>query len=178
MKVVDDQGAELPAGVVGEIVCRTPQLMAGYWNRPDATAKAIRDGWYHTGDAGYLDEEGFLYIRDRIKDLVITGGENVYPAEVENAVLAHPGVADVAVIGVPDARWGEIVLAAIVLRDGQTVEDDEVRATVRARLAGFKVPRRIERVEALPRNGAGKVTKEALRARFAPDARRSDKPGR
>jgi acyl-CoA synthetase (AMP-forming)/AMP-acid ligase II len=90
MKILDDRGDEVPVGVVGEIVCRTPQLMAGYWNRPDATAKAIRDGWYHTGDAGFLDEEGFLYIRDRIKDLVITGGENVYPAEVENAVLA-PG---------------------------------------------------------------------------------------
>jgi len=169
MKVVDPEGAEVPAGVVGEIVCRTPQLMAGYWNRPDATAKAIRNDWYHTGDAGYVDEEGFLYIRDRIKDLVITGGENVYPAEVENAVLAHPGVADVAVIGVPDAKWGEIVLAAVVLRQGQTVDDDEIKATVRARLAGFKVPKRIERVPALPRNGAGKVTKEVLRAQFAPD---------
>ena len=169
IKIVDPNGAEVPVGIVGEIVCRTPQLMSGYWNRPDATAKAIRDDWYHTGDAGYVDEDGFLYIRDRIKDLVITGGENVYPAEVENAVLAHPGVADVAVIGVPDARWGEIVLAAIVVRDGQTVEDDEVKSTVRARLAGFKVPKRIERVEALPRNGAGKVTKEVLRAQFAPN---------
>jgi long-chain acyl-CoA synthetase len=176
MKIVDDRGAEVPVGVVGEIVCRTPQLMAGYWNRPEATARAIRDGWYHTGDAGYVDEEGFLYIRDRIKDLVITGGENVYPAEVENAVLAHPGVADVAVIGVPDPTWGEIVLAAIVVKAGQTVEDDELRSTVRARLAGFKVPRRIERVDALPRNGAGKVTKEVLRARFAPDDQTSAGP--
>ena len=168
MKIVNPDGAEVPAGIVGEIICRTPQLMAGYWNRPDATAKAIRNGWYHTGDAGSVDEEGFLYIRDRIKDLVITGGENVYPAEVENAVLAHPGVADVAVIGVPDAKWGEIVLAAIVLKDGQTVEDDDIKKTVRARLAGFKVPKRIERVHTLPRNGAGKVTKEVLRAQFAP----------
>jgi acyl-CoA synthetase (AMP-forming)/AMP-acid ligase II len=169
MKVVNPDGDEVSAGVVGEIICRTPQLMSGYWNRPDATAKAIRDDWYHTGDAGYVDEEGFLYIHDRIKDLVITGGENVYPAEVENAILAHPGVADVAVIGIPDARWGEIVLAAIVLREGQTVQADEVKSTVRARLAGFKVPKRIERVRALPRNGAGKVTKEPLRAQFAPD---------
>ena len=174
MKVVDVDGAEVPAGVVGEIICRTPQLMTGYWNRPEATARAIRDGWYHTGDAGCLDEEGFLYIRDRIKDMVITGGENVYPAEVENAVLAHPGVAEVAVIGVPDAKWGEIVLAAIVLREGQAVDDEEIRSTVRARLAGFKVPKRIERIEALPRNGAGKVTKGVLRARFAPGAQTSD----
>jgi acyl-CoA synthetase (AMP-forming)/AMP-acid ligase II len=170
MKIVDPDGAVVPVGVVGEIVCRTPQLMTGYWNRPDATAKAIREGWYHTGDAGYVDEEGFLYIHDRIKDLVITGGENVYPAEVENAVLAHPGVADVAVIGVPDEKWGEIVLAAIVLKKGQSVEDDEIKSTVRARLAGFKVPKRIERVQALPRNGAGKVTKNVLRAKFASDA--------
>lgn len=169
MKVVDPDGVEVPAGVVGEIICRTPQLMTGYWNRPEATSNAIRDGWYHTGDAGQVDEEGFLYIRDRIKDLVITGGENVYPAEVENAVLGHPGVADVAVIGVPDEKWGEIVLAAIVVREGAAVEDEELQSTVRSRLAGFKVPRRIERVEALPRNGAGKVTKEVLRARFAPD---------
>jgi acyl-CoA synthetase (AMP-forming)/AMP-acid ligase II len=176
MKVVDEHGTEVPVGAVGEIICKTPQMMTGYWNRPEATANAIRDGWYHTGDAGYLDEEGFLYIHDRIKDLVVTGGENVYPAEVENAVLAHPGVADVAVIGVPDARWGEIVLAAIVVKDGQTVEDDEIRSTVRARLAGFKVPKRIERIEALPRNGAGKVTKEALRARFAPDDRADGLP--
>ena len=174
LKIVDVDGAEVPAGVVGEIICRTPQLMAGYWNRPEATNRAIRDGWYHTGDAGCLDEEGFLYIRDRIKDMVITGGENVYPAEVENAVLAHPGVAEVAVIGVPDAKWGEIVLAAIVLKDGQTVADDDIRSTVRARLAGFKVPKRIERIEALPRNGAGKVTKGVLRARFAPGGRTSD----
>ncbi|MDX1394215.1 MAG: AMP-binding protein, partial [Gemmatimonadota bacterium] len=123
VKVVDPEGVEVPAGVVGEIICRTPQLMTGYWNRPEATSNAIRDGWYHTGDAGQLDEEGFLYIRDRIKDLVITGGENVYPAEVENAVLAHPGVADVAVIGVPDEKWGEIVLAAIVVGEGAEVED-------------------------------------------------------
>ena len=165
--IVDANGDDVPAGVVGEIICRTPQLMVGYWNRPEATAAAIRDGWYHTGDAGYVDEEGFLYIRDRIKDMLITGGENVYPAEVENAVLAHQGIADVAVIGVPDEKWGESVLAVIVPKEGATVRDEEIRSVVRERLAGFKVPRRIERVSALPRNGSGKVTKDALRKRFA-----------
>jgi acyl-CoA synthetase (AMP-forming)/AMP-acid ligase II len=167
MRIVGPDGTEVGAGVVGEVICRTPQLMTGYWQRPEATAKAIRDGWYHTGDAGYLDDEGFLFIRDRIKDLVITGGENVYPAEVENAVLSHPGIADVAVIGVPDDEWGEAVLAAVVLKPGETVQDQEIKDAVRERLAGFKVPKRIERLEALPRNGAGKVTKDTLRSRFA-----------
>lgn len=167
VKIVDPDGNDLPVGVAGEIVCRTPQIMAGYWKRPEATANVIRDGWFHTGDAGYLDEEGYLFIRDRIKDMVISGGENVYPAEVENAVLAHPSVADVAVIGIPDDKWGEIVLAAIVVKDGLTVEDQDIKTTVRERLAGYKVPKRIERLKALPRNGAGKLTKGVLRDMFA-----------
>jgi len=172
LKIVDPDGEEVATGVVGEIICRTPQMMSGYWQRPDATKKAIRDGWYHTGDAGYVDEEGFLFIRDRIKDMVICGGENVYPAEVENAVLSHPGVADVAVIGIPDETWGEAVLAAIVLKEGAEVSDAEIKDAVRARIAGYKVPKRVERVSALPRNGAGKVTKDVLRARFsAPQAK-------
>ncbi len=167
MRIVDADGHEVGTGVVGEIVCRTPQMMAGYWQRPEATAAAIRDGWYHTGDAGYVDEEGYLFIRDRIKDMVITGGENVYPAEVENAVLAHPAVAEVAVIGVPDEVWGESVLAAVVVRDGHDVSDQEIQSVVRERLAGYKVPKRIERLSALPKNGAGKVTKGPLRSRFS-----------
>lgn len=167
VRIMGPDGQELPAGEVGEITCRTPQMMSGYWNRPEATASALRDGWYWTGDAGYLDDEGYLYIRDRIKDMLISGGENVYPAEVENAVLAHPAVADVAVIGVPDEKWGEVGLAAIVMKPGTDATDEEIKATVRERLAGFKVPRHIARFEALPRNGAGKVTKATLRARFA-----------
>ena len=166
-KIVGPGGETLPAGEVGEIVCRTPQMTAGYWRRPEATARAIRDGWYHTGDAGCLDDEGFLYIRDRIKDMLISGGENVYPAEVENAVLAHPSVADVAVIGVPDDRWGEVGLAVVVLKPGMQATPDEIRETVRARLAGFKVPRFVEYLPALPRNGAGKVTKQVLRDSYA-----------
>ncbi|MDU8943381.1 long-chain-fatty-acid--CoA ligase [Rhodophyticola sp. MJ-SS7] len=167
MKIVGPDGVELPVGEIGEITCRTPQLTTGYWNRPEATAEAIRDGWYHTGDAGSVDEEGFLYIRDRIKDMLISGGENVYPAEVENAILAHPSVAEVAVIGVPDAKWGEVGLAVVVLKDGADATSEDIQATVRERLAGFKVPAHVEYAAALPRNGAGKVTKQTLRNSFA-----------
>ena len=176
MKIVDEAGAELPTGRIGEIVCATPQMMSGYWQRPEATAKAIRDGWYHTGDAGFVDAEGFLHIRDRIKDMLISGGENVYPAEVENAILAHPAVADVAVIGVPDERWGEVGLAAVVLKAGARAEDDAIKATVRERLAGYKVPKRVVYLEALPRNGAGKVTKEVLRNAYG--TRNAERPRR
>lgn len=167
LKIVDAEGSDVAPGVIGEIVCRTPQLTSGYWGRPEATAQAIRDGWYYTGDAGYLDDEGFLFIRDRIKDMLISGGENVYPAEVENAVLAHPAVAEVAVIGVPDATWGEVGLAAVVLKPGAEAPAEEIKDVVRARLAGFKVPHHVEYIPALPRNGAGKVTKDVLRQTFA-----------
>ena len=167
MKIVGPDGDTLPTGEVGEIVCRTPQMTQGYWHRPEATAKAIRDGWYHTGDAGYVDAEGFLFIRDRIKDMLISGGENVYPAEVENAVLAHPAVADVAVIGVPDEAWGEVGLAVVVLKPGACANPEDIQRTVRERLAGFKVPRFVEYMPALPRNGAGKVTKQELRDAYA-----------
>ncbi len=166
VRIMGPDGQELPAGEIGEIICRTPQMMSGYWNRPEATAKAIRDGWYWTGDAGYVDEEGYLFIRDRIKDMLISGGENVYPAEVENAVLKHPAVADVAVIGVPDEKWGEVGLAVIVMKTGADASDEEIKATVRENLAGFKVPKYIARIDALPRNGAGKVTKDTLRTQF------------
>ena len=145
-------------------------MMSGYWKRPEATAKAIRDGWYHTGDAGFVDAEGFLHIRDRIKDMLISGGENVYPAEVENAILAHPAVADVAVIGIPDETWGEVGLAAVVLKAGAGAGEDEIKATVRERLAGYKVPKRVVYLEALPRNGAGKVTKDVLRKAYGQPA--------
>ncbi|MEP2027813.1 MAG: long-chain-fatty-acid--CoA ligase [Paracoccaceae bacterium] len=167
MKIVDPEGRAVPTGVVGEIICRTPQMTSGYWQRPEATSNAIREGWYHTGDAGSVDENGFLFIRDRIKDMLISGGENVYPAEVENAVLAHPAVADVAVIGVPDEKWGEVGLAAVVLKAGAKADAEAIRIAVRERLAGFKVPHRIEFLSALPRNGAGKITKNVLRETFA-----------
>jgi acyl-CoA synthetase (AMP-forming)/AMP-acid ligase II len=140
--------------------------MKGYWRLPDATAGAIRGGWFSTGDAGYFDAAGYLYIYDRIKDLIISGGENVYPAEVESALFAHPAVADVGVIGVPDARWGEAVTAIVVRRPGAHVTEGELVAFARERIAGYKVPKSIVFAEALPRNPSGKLLKRELRAPY------------
>ncbi|MEU1209390.1 long-chain-fatty-acid--CoA ligase [Nocardia sp. NPDC005825] len=164
--VVDDAGVKVPVGTVGEIVARGPQVMLGYWNNPTATAAAIHDGWMHTGDGGYLDDDGFVYIVDRIKDMIVTGGENVYSAEVENAVAAHPAVAAVAVIGVPDDEWGERVHAVLVCHPGHAVTSDEIRDHVKARIAGYKAPRTIDVVDALPTSGAGKIQKQQLRQRY------------
>ena len=157
---------ELPAGEVGEIVVRGPQVMQGYWNAPEQTAETLRGGWLHTGDAGCVDEEGYVYIRDRIKDMIVTGGSNVYSVEVEVVLADHPGIADVAVIGVPDPHWGETVTAVVVPRDGAHLTLDDVQAHCRARLGGYKIPRRLEVVDALPRNASGKVLKNVLREPF------------
>jgi fatty-acyl-CoA synthase len=163
VRIVDESDAELPRGEVGEIIARGPQIMKGYWNLPDASEKALRGGWMHTGDAARMDEDGYVYIQDRIKDMIVTGGENVYPREVENALFAHPAVADVAVIGIPDPKFGEAILAFVVLREGHSVAADELIAFARARIAGYKVPRKIEVLDALPRNASGKVLKKDLR---------------
>lgn len=163
VRVVDAEGRSLPAGEVGEIVCRSPQVMKGYWNLPDATASAIRDGWFYTGDAGYFDEEGYLYIHDRLKDMIISGGENIYPAEVESAIFSHPAVADVAVIGVPDEKWGEAVKAIIVKKPGAEVKEEDIIAFARDRMAHYKAPRSVDFVESLPRNPSGKILKRELR---------------
>jgi len=165
MQVVDPQtGTGRPAGEVGEIWLRSARVTAGYWNRPDDTAAAIdADGWFHTGDAGYVDDEGYLYISDRVKDMIISGGENIYPAEVENALMAHPAVGDVAVIGVPSERWGETPKALVVLADGAAAEPDELIAFCRSRLASYKCPTSVELVGDLPRNPTGKLLKEELR---------------
>ena len=148
---------------VGEIVIRSGVVMKGYWGRPDATADAIRDGWFHTGDAGYFDADGYLYIHDRLKDMIVSGGENIYPAEVENAVFGHPAVADVAVIGVPDERWGETVKAVVVLKPGASASAEDIIAHARSRIAGYKAPRSIDFVAALPRNPSGKILRRELR---------------
>jgi len=141
--------------------------MKAYWNRPDATAAAIdAEGWFHTGDIGYLDVDGFLFIADRVKDMVITGGENVYPAEIESVLYEHPAVAEVAVIGLPDERWGEAVVAVAALKPDATLTLEELRDFAAASLARFKLPSRLEFVDALPRNPAGKVLKFELRERF------------
>ncbi|GAA1958651.1 long-chain fatty acid--CoA ligase [Nocardioides panacihumi] len=165
--IVDHDGRRLPAGEVGEVVTRGEHVMAGYWNKPQVTAATVRDGWLHTGDGGYLDEDGYLYIVDRIKDMIITGGENVYSAEVENALASHPAVEACAVIGVPDPDWGERVHAVIVLRPGHTATADEIRAHAKAQIAGYKSPRSVEFVAAMPVSGTGKILKRDLRATYA-----------
>jgi len=166
IRVVDGEGRDVPVGQTGEILIRGPQLMRGYWNLPEATAEALAGGWMHTGDAGALDDEGFLYIQDRVKDMIVSGAENVYPREVENVLFEHAAVADVAVIGVPDARWGEVVKALVVLRPGKTATEDELIEFCRTRLAGFKRPRSVDFVTDLPRNPSGKVLKKDLREKY------------
>jgi long-chain acyl-CoA synthetase len=165
VRIVDEEDRELPAGQVGEIVYRGPNLMEGYWRRPEDTARALRGGWFHTGDAGTADAAGFLYIRDRIKDMIVSGGENVYPAELESVLSGHPAVADVAVIGVPDERWGETVKAIVVRRPGAELAGEELIEWARSRLAGYKRPRSVDFVDAIPRNPSGKILKHELRER-------------
>jgi acyl-CoA synthetase (AMP-forming)/AMP-acid ligase II len=167
IRIVDEQDREVPRGRIGELVVRGPNVMKGYWRNPQATAEAMRGGWLHSGDAASMDEEGYVYLHDRLKDMVVTGGVNVYPREIENALAEHPAIADVAVIGVPDTRWGEALLAVCVLRAGAArPEEDSLIAFCRERLGAFKVPRRYDFVEALPRNASGKVLKRVLRAPY------------
>ncbi|HVX23705.1 MAG TPA: long-chain-fatty-acid--CoA ligase [Acidimicrobiales bacterium] len=161
--VVDPDGRPCPAGVVGEIVARGPALMAEYFGAPDATAASLRDGWMHTGDLGYRDRSGYLFVTDRLKDMVITGGENVYPREVEDVLYAHPAVLEAAVIGLPDPRWGERVHAVVVLRPGAAVDEAALIAHCRASLTGYKCPRSVAFVDDLPKNATGKVLKKELR---------------
>lgn len=163
VRCVDSQGNSVPTGDVGEIVIQSGFVMKGYWNRPEATEDAIRNGFFHTGDAGYFDEDGFLFIHDRVKDMIVSGGENVYPAEVENAIFGHPDVADVAVIGVPDEKWGESVKAIIVAKEGTNPTPDSIIAWARERIAGYKCPKSVDQVEALPRNPSGKILRKDLR---------------
>jgi acyl-CoA synthetase (AMP-forming)/AMP-acid ligase II len=170
VRVVDADGKEVPRGQVGEIVARGDNVMLGYWNRPDDTADAVRDGWMHTGDGGTMDDNGYLFIVDRIKDMIITGGENVYSAEVENALASHPAVASCAVIGVPDAEWGERVHAVVVLQPEHRVTADEIRSHCKTLIAGYKAPRSVDFVDALPMSGAGKILKRELRKKFWADS--------
>jgi fatty-acyl-CoA synthase len=164
LRIIDTEGREVPYGTVGEIETRSTANMLQYWQLPEATTKTLSvDGWVRTGDAAYMDEDGYVFIQDRIKDMIISGGENVYPAEVESAIYGHPQVSEVAVIGVPDERWGEAVKACVVARDGCAVDEASVIAWARERIAGFKVPKSVDVIPALPRNPSGKILRRALR---------------
>jgi fatty-acyl-CoA synthase len=162
--VLDVDGKVLPPREIGEVATRSAANMKGYWRKPDATAATVNsDGWLRTGDAGYLDEDGYLYIQDRIKDMIISGAENVYPAEVENAIHGHPAVAEVAVIGVPDDKWGEAVKAVVVMKPGKQATATDIINFTRERIAGYKTPKSVEFLPALPRNPSGKILRRQLR---------------
>lgn len=163
IRIADDEGREVPRGTVGEIAVRGPNITPGYWNKPEETARALRNGWFHTGDAGYMDEDGYLFIVDRIKDMIVTGGENVYSAEIENVIARHPAVAMCAVIGVPHEHWGEAVHAFVVRKPGAALDDETLRAHCREYVAGYKCPKTVEFRAALPVSGAGKILKRDLR---------------
>jgi fatty-acyl-CoA synthase len=172
IRIVDEAAKDVPHGEIGELLIKGPNITPGYWNKPEATAAAFTNGWLHTGDAARLDDEGFVYIVDRWKDMYISGGENVYPAEVENVLFQLPQVADAAIIGVPNERWGEVGMAIIVRKPDQTLEEDDVIRHCLSKLAKFKVPQSVAFVEVLPRNATGKVLKRELRTQFVG----SDKP--
>jgi O-succinylbenzoate-CoA ligase len=163
--VVDEAGKPCPPGVPGEVVVRGPHIMREYWNRPEATAETLKGGWLHTGDVAVMDAEGFVAIQDRIKDMIISGGENVYPAEIENVLMSHPQIVEAAVIGLPSEKWGESPLAIIVRRD-ETLTAAEVMEFCRGRLAGYKRPQVVEFVDTIPRNPSGKILKRVLREEF------------
>ena len=167
LSIQDEEGNLLPPGETGEVCARAGNFMIEYWNKPEATAEAFRGGWYHTGDAGYLDEDGYLYLVDRVKDMIVTGGENVYSTEVEQAIASHPAVLQVAVIGIPSDQWGEAVHAIVVPREGMSATEQEIIDHARDSIAGYKLPKTVEfRAEPLPLSGAMKVLKKDLRAPY------------
>jgi len=164
LKIIDAEGKTLPNGEIGEIATRSVKNIKSYWNLPEATAKTIdSDGWLRTGDAGYLDDDGYLYMHDRVKDMIISGGENVYPAEVEDALYSHPDIADVAVVGVPDDKWGEAIKAFVVIKDGADLSADQIIEFARTRIAKFKCPKTVDFIDILPRNMSGKILRRELR---------------
>lgn len=164
--IVDEDDKPVATGEVGEICLKSGSIMKGYWNNPEATDETIVNDWFHTGDAGFLDDEGYLYIHDRVKDMIVSGGENIYPAEVENGLFSHPDIADVAVVGVPDEKWGEAVKAIVVLQAGASEDPASIIAHARENIAGYKVPKSIDYIDVLPRNPSGKVLRRELRAPY------------
>jgi fatty-acyl-CoA synthase len=169
VRIVDENGNDCPPGVVGEIIARGDQIMQGYWKLPEATAETLKGGWLHTGDMGTFDEEGYVYIKDRMKDMIVSGGENVYPREIEEVLFTHPAVADAACIGVPSDQWGEEIKAIVVLKPDAKASADDIIEFCRGKLAGFKRPRSVDFAQALPKNPSGKVLKRELREPFWKD---------
>ena len=163
IKVVDTKGENLPTGKVGEIIIKSGNNMKGYWNRPEATNESVVDDWFYSGDAGFFDEEGFLFIHDRVKDMIVSGAENIYPAEVENALMSHREIVDAAVVGIPDDKWGEAVKGFVVLSEGADLEESEIISYARTQIAAYKCPRTIDFVSELPRNPSGKILRRELR---------------
>lgn len=172
IKICDSNGNTVPAGETGEIVIRSKTNTCGYWRRPEETEKSINSGWVHTGDAGIMDEQGYIYIRDRIKDMVVTGGENVYPVEVEKVITGHPAILEAAVIGVPDEKFGEALLAVCALTPGCRLSADELIEYCRDKIAGYKIPRQLKLMDELPRNPSGKILKTVLREPYWKDQQR------
>jgi len=166
VRVVNDEDREVPAGQMGEIVVRGDLVMKGYWRKPEATADTLRGGWLHTGDIGYLDSDGYLYITDRKKDMIISGGSNIYPREIEEVICRHPAVFEVAVIGIPDEKWGETVKALVVPREGMRATEAEIIEHCKRHMASYKKPQSVEFLPALPKNAYGKVLKRELRDRY------------
>jgi len=166
LKIIDDKGDPLPPRHIGEICIKSPANMTAYWKLEEATRNTLVDGYVHSGDAGYLDEDGFLYVQDRVKDMIISGGENIYPAELESALFGHPAIADIAIIGVPDDKWGEAVKAMVVLKDGHQMTEEAFITYAKGRIASYKCPKSVAFIPQLPRNAAGKILKRELRAPY------------
>jgi len=166
MKIVDSEGREVGPGEEGQIAHRGPTVVEAYWRRPEETAKAFRDGWFHTGDIAKRDEEGFVYFLGRKDDMIVTGGENVYPAEVEEAILRNPKVADAAVLGVPDVKWGQTIKAVISVKEGESLAGEEIGRYLETRLSGFKRPRIVEFVPQLPKIGSGKLDRALIKKSY------------
>ncbi len=166
MRIVDHESKDVPTGERGELLIKGPGVTPGYWQLPEVTAQTIEDGWLHSGDVAVRDEDGYYYIVDRWKDMYISGGENVYPAEVENVIYQLPQIGEVAVIGVPDEKWGEVGKAIVVLKPDQAISEADIIEYCRANLGRYKVPKSVAFIDKLPRNPAGKVVKHELRAKF------------
>jgi acyl-CoA synthetase (AMP-forming)/AMP-acid ligase II len=166
VRIVDDAGRDVEAGTIGEIIVKSKRIMTEYWHRPEETRETIRDGWLYTGDLGYYDERGFIYIKDRRHYMIITGGENVYPAEVENVLYRHPAVKETAVIGIPDPYWVERVHALVVLKENTQVAEEDIVNFCRDCIAHYKAPKSVEFVDSLPKSPQGKILKKELRARY------------